>query len=164
MESQNNSGWKEPHEVSSPSASSKQGQLEVRQDCSGLCSAGPCKPPRKEAAQPLGSWLHCSDGLVVPLLSNKPPCTVRLVADRCHFPCRRRSPTTVTCCILLVMLSQTEVSSPSLLPGNRTCFAIADLQVGKEPSAYCQKLQAFSLLCLGSGSYRIFVLVASMYF
>ena len=121
MESQNNSGWKGPHEVSSPSASSKQGQLEVRQDCSGLCSAGPWKPPRKETAQPLGSLLHCSDGLVVPSVSNKPTGTASLVADRCHLPCRRRSPTTVTCCILLVMLPQTEVSSPSLLPRNLFC-------------------------------------------
>lgn len=164
MESQNNSRWKEPHEICSPSANSKQGQLEVRQDCSGHCPAGPWKPPRKETAQPLGSLLHCSDGLVVPPVSNSPPCTASLVADRCHFPCRRRCPTTVTCCILLVMLPQTEVSSPSLLPGKWTYFAIADLQVEKEPSACCQKLQAFSLPCCGIENYCFFVLVASVYF
>lgn len=105
MESQNNSGWKAPHEVSSPSASPKEGQLEVRQYCSGLYSAVPWKTPRKETAQPLGSLLHCLDGLVVPTVSNKPTCSVSLVANRCLFPCRGRSPTTVMDCILSVMLA-----------------------------------------------------------
>ena len=49
VESQNNSGWKRPHEVSSPSASSKPCQLQVGEGCSRLCSAGPWKTPRKEA-------------------------------------------------------------------------------------------------------------------
>lgn len=121
MESQNKSGWKGPHEVSSPSASSKQGQLEVGQDCSGLCSAGPWKPPRKETAQSLGALLHCSDGLMVPPVSSKPTCTASLGADSGRFPCRKRCPTPVTCCILLVTRPQTEVSSPGLLPGNPFC-------------------------------------------
>lgn len=121
--------------------------------------------------------LCCTDQLESgPPVKHKPPSSAGLVAYRDHLQSRRShtaiSPASSQCWLMVqawpaMTLPKTEVSCPHLLPGYRAYFAATDLQVEKEASAYCQKLQASSLACDEKRNYHFFVvvvLVDTMYF
>lgn len=134
-----------------------------------LLRVGLWKSPRK-----MLFLLHWSAGVRAPSktqtsqlsksggISGPPP---KQEISHCHQSCSQ--------CWLMVQawpamsLPKTEVSCPHLLPGHRAYFAATDLQVEKEASAYCQKLQASSLACDEKRNYHFFVvvvLVDTMYF